>query len=743
MKYCLLVFVAVSPLLPADPVTVTGHVFDQAGAPLAYAEVRAVRVMTLGEGNPEDPLPVETERVTDAEGAWTLTIDDNLQGLESVVFFAVSGGYRSKLWRNVEFSGGAPIRGLLDDPGFEALDIRAGAAGIDFHLTPSVAKTTHMVAMRDGIRLATDVYLPGDGEGPWPVVVYRTPYNKNPDNNSILTRHGYVAVSQDVRGKFESEGETQVFLCDGWGDLQDGYDTCAWILAQPWCNGKLGSMGGSARGITQNMLRGAVPPGLICQYVSVGASNLYTQAVFQGGGFRESMAECWLNGQDATHFLEQAVAHPDYDAFWSYGNADSRAHVANVAVVSRGGWYDIFLQGTINNFVLHQRNGVPGAHGRQKLIIGPWCHGGQGEIIYPPNSERPPVTYYGGVSWLDHHLKGIENGVMEEAAVCYYLMGAVGEADAPGNEWRLSETWPVPTRPLELYLNKDGLLSEGMPAEEEAFSTYTYDPADPVPTIGGANLCLEKGPYDQRPAESRADVLVFRTPPLERPLTIAGKVRVKLHVSSTALDTDFTAKLTDIYPDGRSMLVCDGIIRMRHRDGMESQELMVPGEIYTAEVDLWETAIVFNRGHRVGVAIASSNHPRFQANTNTGEPFGLETGTATAQNTVYFDRQWPSRISFRVPISGFIRGDGNGDGIVDLSDPIALLMHLFSDGFDIDCKDAADANDDGALDIADAIKVLGDLFGQGIAQDFGDCEADATPDLLDCATYPACPDADP
>jgi putative CocE/NonD family hydrolase len=247
--------------------------------------------------------------------------------------------------------------------------------------------------------------------------------------------------------------------------------------------------------------------------------------------------------------------------------------------------------------------------------------------------------------WFDHYLKGEDNGVPNDPPVTYYVMGAVGEANAPGNEWRTADHWPVPAAESRYYYHADGSLTPEPPTEDQASRTYTFDPAKPVPTLGGAELFPPAGPTDQRPGENRPDVLVFTTPPLEKPLEVTGRLRAHLWVSSSAVDTDFTANLTDVYPDGRSMLVTDGIIRARHRNSCERDDLLKPGEVVEVDIDLWSTSLIFNAGHRIRVALSSSNSPRFQPNPNTGEAFPPEGSKGVpAENTIYFDAAHPSHV---------------------------------------------------------------------------------------------------
>ncbi|MBD3163378.1 MAG: CocE/NonD family hydrolase [Candidatus Eisenbacteria bacterium] len=498
------------------------------------------------------------------------------------------------------------------------------------------------VEMPDGVGLNTDVYFPQDELDPWPVLLYRTPYGIAGDNIGWAADHGYVAVCQDTRGRYGSEGIDRMFRDDGWGpDHTDGLDTVEWILAQPWCNGDVGTLGGSARGITQNALAGALPDSVRCMYVVVAPSDMYAHAVFPGGALRQYDIEGWLTGQGSTHMIDSIYAHPNYDEWWTWGNAKTRHHLETIPTYQVAGWYDLFLQGNIDSFTGLQYGGGDGAIGNQKLLIGPWSHGSMGggsvgELFYPDAGFATPEALIGTQSeWFLHWLNGIPHDIMDLPPVAYYMMGDGDDPGAPGNEWRAVDAWPPPARPTAFYLRAGGRLDPDPPGSSEAPDVYAYDPLDPVPTLGGGNLILPSGPYDQRPVLERDDVLVYQTDPLETPIEVAGPVEVVLHASSDRLDTDFTAKLCDVYPDGRVMLVCDGIIRARHRNGMDREDQLEPGAVYAFTIDLWSTGIAFNAGHRILLAVSSSNHPRFDANPNTGEPFMEHTTTLVATNAVH------------------------------------------------------------------------------------------------------------
>jgi len=502
---------------------------------------------------------------------------------------------------------------------------------------------TDMVPMRDGTLLATDVYLPSSSNDSWPVLLIRTPYGRDENEALFDFAEDYVLIIQDVRGRYDSEGDYNPFIDDGWGENQDGYDTVTWILNQAWCNGKIGTFGASADGITQELLAGSAPPGLTCQFIRFAPTDLYSQIVFQGGAFLDSLVTGWLEGQDASAWIETFKQHPSYDSFWELGNVETRAELISAPAVHVGGWYDMALRGSINGFLTRQAEGIGAARGNQRLLIGPWTHGGinttiQGELEFPAVSVLDQKRLF--ERWIDYWLRDRDTGIMDSLPVVYYVMN-----EAPDQEWREAQTWPpFDLAPTPYYLQPEGTLSTGEAAAGDASSTYIFDPADPVPTRGGANLTIDAGPYDQSSLESREDVLLFSTAPLEQSLEVTGDLKVILYVSSDVPDTDFTAKLTDVYPDGRSMLIADGIIRACYRNSLSRPELMTPGTIYRLEIDLWATSIIINTGHRIRLAISSSNSPRFDVNPNTGgDTFDKDT-KVKATNTIYYNSTYPSHI---------------------------------------------------------------------------------------------------
>jgi putative CocE/NonD family hydrolase len=503
--------------------------------------------------------------------------------------------------------------------------------------------------MRDGVRLATDVYLP-PASPPFPVVLMRTPYNRTNIAGGSLgaVKLGYAVVIQDTRGRFASEGDNLPFNIED----RDGYDTVQWITQQGWCNGRVGTAGGSALGIAQLQLAGTGIPELVCQHIAMAAPSLYRDGVYHGGVLRKALVEDWLRvSKFNPKALEIWTGHYSYDKFWVDRDASRHYDKFNAPAVHIGGYFDIFAQGTIDAFTGAQSKGGPGARGKQKLLLGPWTHGGltdrAGDLVFP-NAQHPPNNVQDEGRWWECYLKGVVNGVAELPAVTYYVMGDTADPNAPGNVWRTAEQWPpVPTRSTRWYLQTDLKLTPTRPTSSQTI-TYIYDPKNPVPTVGGYELTIPAGPKDQRDIEQRDDMVVFTSQPLSAPVEVTGRVRVRLYVSSDVPDTDFLARLCDVYPDGHSYNICEGILRARYRNSLSREDWLVPGKIYALDIDLWPTSIIFNKGHSLRVHVTSSGAPAYDPNPNTGEPLRWSTNTAVAQNTIYVSREYPSHVDLPV-----------------------------------------------------------------------------------------------
>jgi len=526
-------------------------------------------------------------------------------------------------------------------------------------------KTTYMVPMRDGISLATDVYRPILRSSPKATLLLRTPYNKDYMSSvgilGILL--GWPTVIQDMRGRFASEGYDTVFR----NESRDGVDTLSWIINQSWSNGKIVTFGPSAMGIPQYCLAGENPQHLTCQFIHVATPNLFNHAVFQGGAFRKNLVEEWLSDQNSSHMVQEILDNENFTlGYWGTVTLDDNWEDVNVPAIHVGGWYDIFSQGTIDAYHGYQHLAGPGARGNSKLIMGPWTHTGffkrtQGQLIYPRNSlDRFSLRMFRDM--VRSYVTNDTDPFSRWPSVSYYVMGDVDDARAPGNEWRYADDWPIAANEIKWYFHSDGLLMTKLPSSHDPLA-YSYDPTNPVPTIGGKNLFSPAGPYDQCSVENRSDVLVFTSPLLQQPFEATGPVKARLFVSSDCPDTDFTVKLTDVYPDGRSMFITDGILRMRNRNGQDHWDFMQPGVIYEVEVDLWSTSYIWNVGHRIRVEVSSSNYPRFLNNPNTADGIGKNTTYNIARNMLYVDATAPSCIILPEPIS---------DGITNIPLPFSF-----------------------------------------------------------------------
>ncbi|MFN8500105.1 MAG: CocE/NonD family hydrolase [Anaerolineae bacterium] len=549
-----------------------------------------------------------------------------------------------------------------------------------------------VVPMRDGTRLHADVYLPR-GDDPVPALVERTPYGKEAsievqiDAPRFFTDHGYAVVIEDVRGRFGSEGRFYPFKDDGWGANQDGYDTVEWIAAQPWCDGRVGTIGGSYAGATQYRMAPTRPPHLRAMAARQSASDYWAEWVYHGGAFELGFMLHWtlrwqlfnlahLVSEDESAFerrraaladtiedmdalyhrlplapdplvvgledwYNEFLAHPADGPFWRQWSIARQHPAIDTPIFHIGGWFDIFIAGTLKNFMGLRANARSGAaRDAQRLLVGPWIHSPanmlkpmQGEVNFGPASIRD----YNEMRrpWFDHWLKGIPNGVMDEPPVQLFVMGE--------NRWRSADAYPLPeTRYQSWRFRAGGALTEAPPTGDEPPDSFVYDPADPTPTRGGCTLYIPAGPLDQTPAEAWG--LTYTSAPLAADLTIVGPVTCVLLGASSAVDTDWVVRLTDVDEAGFSRLLCDGILRARYRASHTDPTPLTPGEVYEFVVDMWATANTFKAGHCIRVAVCASNFPRFDRNLGAwgvpaaGGPFHSH------RNTVFHDALHPSRI---------------------------------------------------------------------------------------------------
>ena len=568
-----------------------------------------------------------------------------------------------------------------------------------------------MVPMRDGVHLATDVVRP-DAPGRFPVIINRGPYGKNsyldnPDHSIwFFPRNGYVLLSQDVRGRFESEGEYNPLF----QEAHDGYDTVEWAARQPWSNGRVATTGQSYLGATQYTLAGGHPlPPHLQTLMPVSASSDFHQSwvyhtggvmewgwtvpyailkgrntlaragredliarmdeyVIEPGNFGQPLSDQWyrhLPLRDWIDRLKEAAPyfHEYFDEeldgpYWWPINMMRQASNVTIPMYHITAWYDIFMEGAINAFQsIQQHGGSELARRNQKLLIGPWAHlrpftqpntGGAGDIDF--GAEAAVELHADMLRWYDYWLKDIETGIMDDAPVRIFVMG--------DNRWRDEQEWPLArTHYTRWYLHSaggantragDGALSTVPPDTNEPQDEFIYDPADPAPTLGGNTLIIDYGVFDQSPAENRPDVLVYTSDPLPSDLELTGPISVTLYAATSAADTDFTAKLVDVRPDGYAHNLQDGIVRARYRTSVQEPSPIIPGRVYQYTIDLWATSHVVKAGHRVRVDISSSNFPRFDRNPNTGAALGADTRLETARQTVHHSAQYPSHITLPV-----------------------------------------------------------------------------------------------
>jgi hypothetical protein len=549
------------------------------------------------------------------------------------------------------------------------------------------------VNMRDGVVLRADIYRPKQ-DGHFPVLLQRTPYNKagGEDFGYRAASAGYVAIIQDVRGRYTSEGEWYPFKFES----NDGYDTVEWAAALPYSNGKVGMWGGSYVGATQMLAAIAHPPHLagICPVVT--ASNYHSNWTYQGGAFEQWFNQSWTSGlaQDtlsrriqndtnamagvwklplgafplfntehdpigldspeslAPYYLDW-LAHPNFDAYWKRWSIQDHYSDITVPALHTAAWYDLFQGGSLRNYEgIKQNGGTPAARHGQHLLVIIGGHAGSGRQIGDLDFG-PSAAEYGEakvtLEWYDYLFKNVQNQFAKKP-VRIFVMGT--------NQWRDEEDWPLKrAHPTKYFLHSSsaanslrggGSLSPESPGPAEPTDHYLYDPANPVPTMGGPLCCdgnhLPGGPKDQRPVEARDDVLVYSTVAFTQDVEVTGPVTLDLYAKSSAINTDFTAKLVDVWPNGFAQNLTEGIVRARYRDSEETPTWLNPEQVYRFAIDLWSTSNVFHRGHRLRLEISSSNFPRFDRNLNTGRMAGFQSDKIVATNTIFHDPDHPSSL---------------------------------------------------------------------------------------------------
>jgi putative CocE/NonD family hydrolase len=554
---------------------------------------------------------------------------------------------------------------------------------------PVTVEADVKVVMRDGVALMADVYRP-ESDDRYPVLLIRTPYDRHEYSvGPALASHGYVVVLQDVRGRYASEGVFYPFR----NEAADGYDTVEWAAALPNSNGKVGTFGGSYVGATQMLAASAKPPHLVAIHPVVTASDYYEGWTYQGGALMQWFTSSWTSGlaadtlrrrstelaspqtwvetlpiegyrilapppvSELAPYYRDWLAHEADDDYWRSVRVKDHYGEMTVKALHQAGWHDIFSRGSIENYMgLHAGAATPEARAGQRLIVGPWGHtptlpeGKVGDVRFGKDAEIDEDGVL--LRWADWSLKGVANEYATGAPVRLFIMGE--------NVWRDEQEFPLArAQSTRYYLHSavlgansaagDGRLSVVLP-RTEAPDRFEYDPADPVRTLGG-RLCCGKdflpyhpGPADQRPNESRKDVLVYSTGPLAKDTEVTGFISAEVWAESSAVDTDFTAMLVDVDASGYARYLADGILRARYRSSKERAELLQPGRIEKYAIDLGATGNVFKAGHQLRLYVSSSNFPRFNRNLNTGEPLMTGTRMLKAKQAVYHDALHPSAL---------------------------------------------------------------------------------------------------
>jgi uncharacterized protein len=566
-----------------------------------------------------------------------------------------------------------------------------------------IVQTGVRVKMRDGVSLAADIYHP-KAEGKFPVLLTRTPYNrKDAATGTFLASHGYVVIQQDTRGRFESGGEFYPFKYE----MNDGYDTIEWAASLPYADGRVGMYGGSYVGATQMLAAASNPPHLVGIFPYVTAAEYYEGWTYEGGALMQWFASSWTSGltvdtlqrktsaltrskewveklpvedyrllspptiADLAPYFRDWVEHETNDEFWRAIKISDHYGKMNIKALHSGGWHDIFSGGSIRNFI-DMRKQAPTVEARngQRLLMGPWAHaatspeGKIGDVTFGKQAFMDSNDTI--LKWYDYVMKGKMNEFATSAPVRIFVMG--------DNVWRDEQEFPLArTEYTKYYLHSnkgansasgDGVISTVAPKAEKP-DAFEYDPANPVPTIGGRLCCgagFPPGPFDQRPNEGRSDVLVYSTPPLGQDVEVTGFITADLYASTSAADTDFTAMIVDVDPSGYARYLGDGIIRARYRNSTAKAEPIEAGKIYKYTIDLWATSNVFKAGHRIRVYISSSNFPRFNRNLNTGEKTFGGTRMEKARQTIYHDAEHASAIVLPIiprPKGGGVRSASN------------------------------------------------------------------------------------
>ncbi len=507
-------------------------------------------------------------------------------------------------------------------------------------LPPGTRHEFVMLPLRDGVRLATDVFIP-EGPGPWAAMLLRTPYSRF--NTEVYTRYDpgvytgknrlpCVTVVQNQRGRHGSEGVGTFDPLDTMNEVNDGYDTIEWIARQPWSTGKVGAWGVSGHGICPTAALWSGAPHLALVSTGITGDNLYLYWSFDNGARRHFYT--WLTNRNlqTPDWPRPTTTQFDVDGYRRF----VRERAARCQAFYRGhtGWFDLFSEAALDHFALLAPTG------RAFVTVSADGHGSSGDFKFPGNGHVPAIP---GVPTVKDILTGAPG--QAKSVLVYYLMGDVTDPGAPGNRYMMSNVWPVPNTATSYYLHADGSLSLTAPHQSEGALGYVYDPKDPVPSVGGNwSPSGGSGVLDQRKLSGRRDILRFATEPLAEPVGITGKVRVELAFSTDVADTMFTVKLVDIYPDGYQAVYRESAGLARYFRGLDKPARLERGTVYKLMLDCWSTALVFNKGHRIGLHVSSSSHPAYQVHPNTYDPIGSEAECEIAHNTIHMTATNASRL---------------------------------------------------------------------------------------------------
>jgi len=497
--------------------------------------------------------------------------------------------------------------------------------------------------MRDGAKLPTSIFFPenhAEGKEKYPCILVRHPLGKQylRDEWLELLKAGYMLAVQTTRSSCDETGTALPYVTDGWGELQDGYDTVEWLSSSEWTNGKVATIGTSATGITELLMAPSAPPHLQCQYIEVATPSLFHYALRLGGQFRKEQVEGWLQAHKRAPQLIAWIASqktPE-SPFWNCLNTIPQASKIKSPQLHVGGWYDIFLQGTIDSFVAAQENSSSECKNQHKLIIGPWAHRwkereGFGEFPTVEKGRQAPYSIQ-SIDWLDYHMKGVKNVVDKAPPIQYYVMGPLDGSPSSGNTWKEAHRWPPRATATDLYLHNTGAMSEQVSSLKNETLALSFNPESPVPTVGGRNLFIPDGPKNLFEIEKRPDVVTFTTNTLHKDTEVTGRLHARFFVSHVEKERDLCCRLTDVYPDGKSVLIAEG-----------GAQISPCGAKQEVNVDLWSTSMVFAKGHKIRLVISGSNFPAYEQHLEKND-----SADSQACFTIHCGGETPSYITLPI-----------------------------------------------------------------------------------------------